>query len=638
MICRRLLVALLTPILFLSAISHAQQLWSGILKPTSGAGACTTPSLAAPGACAIDWSSAGVPSGIPSGSWTQSGSTITATSGDRTSTIQSALNACGGTSSAGKYVLLGSGTFNITSLSIPSYCVLRGAGAANTILNLTGSSAGAINLGNGNAGTSLVSISSGATAGSKSLIVSSASGMAVGGYLVVSELNDPSYVTITGDNASACTWCDQYGGVRTRGQIVEITSISGTTIGITPALFTDYARTPAVTYFAASAKYAGAENFQVYANNTGYSLTNFYLSACAYCWVKGVHSNYADGDHVAVFWGFHDEIRDSYFHDAYSHTSGTTDGDIDLGEKTTLTLVENNIATRLHAGFMMEWGAAGNVVAYNYNFGNFDSTALNVNIASIDFHGAHPQFNLSEGNVGVTYYEDYIWGSEGNNTVFRNWMMGITQICSPTSGRGTVNCTGSNGHYTTQAPQPFYDATGSTDSNLVGNVAGSALLSSQTSEVKLAVSPNTRSYSTGYDYNYGYGSVSDSPGPCSSTGTCTSYISSLLHGAYANADGSITWSGALTHTLPASFYKPSMPSWWGNTIPWPPIGPDVTGGTGPGGHASLTASNPAQACYNATPKAADGSLQFDPNNCYGTSGGGGGSAPSAPTGLSAVVN
>jgi len=584
----------------------------------------------------MDWSSVGVPGGIPSATWTQSGSTISATSGDQTLTVQAALNGCGGTSSAGKYVLLGSGTFNITSLSIPSYCVLRGAGATNTILNLTGSSAGAINLGGGNAGTSLVNISSGATPGSTSIVVSSASGMAVGGYLVLSELNDSSYVTITGDNGSPCTWCDQYGGGRTRGQIVEITGINGTTISITPALFTAYTLTPAATYFIASAKYAGVENLQVYANNTGYSLTNFYLSACAYCWVKGVHSNYADGDHVAVYWGFHDEIRDSYFHDAYSHTSGSTDGDIDLAEKTTLTLVENNIAERLHAGFMLEWGAAGNAIAYNYNFGNFDSSALDVNIASIDFHGAHPQFNLSEGNVGVTYYEDYIWGSEGNNTTFRNWMTGITQICSPTSGRSATNCTGANGHYTTQAPQPFFQATGSTGSNLIGNVSGSALLSSQTSEVKLAASPNTRSYTTGYDYNYGYGSVSDSPGPCSSTGTCTSYISSLLHGDYANADGSITWSGSLAHTLPASFYRSSKPSWWGNTIPWPAIGPDVTGGTGPGGHASLTTSNPAMACYVNGTKDANGHLIFDPNNCYATSGGG--STPSAPTGLSAVVN
>src|ERR1700680_2005168 len=86
-------------LLMIPTAAHAQA-WSGILDP----------------ARAIDWTQAGVPGGIPSGSWTQTGSTINATGGDRTSAIQTALNACG----TNHYVMLGSGTFSITSLSIPS--------------------------------------------------------------------------------------------------------------------------------------------------------------------------------------------------------------------------------------------------------------------------------------------------------------------------------------------------------------------------------------------------------------------------------------------------------------------------------------------------------------------------------------
>ena len=79
-----------------------------------------------------------------------------------------------------------------------------------------------------------------------------------------------------------------------------------------------------------------------------------------------MESNYTDGDHVEVYWGYRDEVRDSYFSNAYLHEPGQHDSDIDLAYKTSATLVENNIVERTHASIMMEWGAAGNVIAYNY--------------------------------------------------------------------------------------------------------------------------------------------------------------------------------------------------------------------------------------------------------------------------------
>src|SRR5712664_2190249 len=118
--------------------SQAQQ-WSGILNPLGPLDKNVRQS-------AIDWSNVGVPGGIPSGTWTQCGSTIQAStysngSIDATSGIQTALNTC----AANHFVLLSAGTFLINSsgagspvLIIPSNVVLRGAGASQTILNSTG--------------------------------------------------------------------------------------------------------------------------------------------------------------------------------------------------------------------------------------------------------------------------------------------------------------------------------------------------------------------------------------------------------------------------------------------------------------------------------------------------------------------
>ena len=607
------------PLLLLLGAYAQAQLWSGIIDPTR----------------AIDWSTAGVPGGIPNRTvcTTVQASSFGNGSSDATSGIQSALNSC----SANQAVLLSAGAFRInSSLRVPSNVTLRGSGAGQTILDLHGSSNGAINLGSGDPNTgNAVAITGGSTRGSTSITLSNASLASVGGYLLITELNDSSYVTINGDEG-ACTWCDTFfNGTRTRGQIVEVTSKSGNTVGITPALYSAYSLTPQAVPFSASAKNAGVENFQVYANNSGYT-ANFLLSMCAYCWVKGVEGNYADGDHVQVHWGFHDEIRDSYFSNAYKHSPGTTDSDVFIVDKTSATLVENNILDRLHLSIILNWGAAGNVIAYNYMTGNFDQGSTNAIYQNISMHGAHPQFNLIEGNVGAQFYPDSVWGSSSHNTAFRNWMTGTTMICTPSSGRGAVNCTGSNGHWGFQAARAMQIASLSTSFNFVGNVAGSAALAALKNSSGGAIPqvaslqwPASRDYETGYGWTFGYSNLSDSGS--NSIDSTKPFSTSFLHGNYNNNDGSVVWASGVTHTLPASFFRNTKPSYWRSSN-WPAIGPDATGGSGPGGHAYPI---PAQACYTQIGGSEGGAgspLAFDANTCYGSATG-----PQPPSGLAATV-
>src|SRR5581483_12203857 len=105
-------------VLFFPSVAFGQLPWANILPPGNG----------------IDWNQSGIPGGIPSAAWTQTGSTISASdcadgASDCTSTIQKKLKACG----ENHFVLLGPGTFLIKkSLSIPSHCALRGSGADKT--------------------------------------------------------------------------------------------------------------------------------------------------------------------------------------------------------------------------------------------------------------------------------------------------------------------------------------------------------------------------------------------------------------------------------------------------------------------------------------------------------------------------
>ncbi|MFZ0395772.1 MAG: hypothetical protein WCF17_14500 [Terracidiphilus sp.] len=571
---------------------------------------------------AIDWSAAGV-GGIPPRATVCARLTATAT----VNNIDAALGAC----PAGQTVLLEAGTYSIAgTIHVPANVTLRGAGADRTILNATGSGQAVIAMGNGDVASKPVVITGGATAGSAQIELYSAAGVVPGTFLAIAEQNDPRFVTAAGSGGN-CNWCDggwtRDGGMA-RGQIVAVTSVRGAIAGISPALYGAYTHGAVAVPFDMAASFAGVEDLQVRANNTGYE-TNFKLSMCAYCWIEGVESNYADGDHVDVLWGFHDEIRSSYFSNAYRHAPGAHDSDVDLALKTTATLVENNIMERLHDSVMLEWGAAGNVIAYNYMMGEFDSGAPNVVMGSIDFHGAHPQFNLLEGNVLGSIYADSVWGSSSGTTAFRNWVVGTSRVCTPLEGRATVSCAGANGHFAFQAARAVQLSYLATRNNLVGNVLGSAQMQSlrapagpvpQTASIEY---PAHRAYETATAISFGYGSENDDGQgngcgggvpPCHAAGTSQT---DGFNGNFNNITGATEWLNNTSRTLPASFYLEAKPAWWGS-LPYPAIGPDVKGAGGPAGHS---AGNPAETCYTKIMGGSDGGpaspLTFDAKRCYG---------------------
>jgi len=87
-----------------------------------------------------------------------------------------------------------------------------------------------------------------------------------------------------------------------------------------------------------------------------------------------------------------------------------------------------------------------------------------------------------------------------------------------------------------------------------------------------------------------------------------------------NASGAPVYPGlsSPSQTLPPSFYLSSKPAFWGS-MPWPAVGPDVSGGNvaNVGGHVYLS---PSANCYlNVMSGKTDGSsggLSFDATQCY----------------------
>jgi hypothetical protein len=243
---------------------------------------------------------------------------------------------------------------------------------------------------------------------------------------------------------------------------------------------------------------------------------------------------------------------------------------------------------------------------------------------------------------------DSFWGSGSNNTMFRNHFRAVDTLASPLSaGRNTVNW--SSTQLTTEQLTGEQLAFPYTNLNSLGNVLGSAdaltaastLYNSGASPFASTVTPPaTRNYSNFFSaVSIGYNTGSDTNGggvPGSWVGKASGTF--FQNGNFDIASKSVIWNGG-SNALPASFYKSSKPSWFGS-VPWPAIGPDVTGGNVDasvlGGHVN---ANPAEVCYNNTTRDSSGIKLFDPSVCYA-----GGAAPptssnppAPPTGLAATA-
>jgi len=622
-------------LLTLSACLYAQN-WSGILNPTR----------------AIDWSQAGVGGGIPSATWTQCGSTIAA--GATAATIQSAINSCG----TNQYVLLGSGTFNLsTGLLLKSNMALRGSGASLTTLVFSSGTnnctiyadvcfqnsfvwdgGSATQPGGSNAANWTAGFAKGTTQITLTNIGSS--GLSVGQYIYLDQANDTHdtgnlYVCDDSCSAQGGSAGRTIGGVNhSQVQAVKITACnpsctSGSTFTITPGLYGSNwssSKTPGASW-SGMIQHAGVEDLTMN-HSSGNSGGGAVVFASAFnCWISGVRS-IATGsfrNHVWLFQSGHNTVQSSYF---YGGGGSSLSYGIESRVATDDLLV-NNIFQHVTAPFVLGT-AQGEVVAYNFSINDYYSQATSFMNPANYTHDAGTLFNLLEGNVSAGMRSDIIHGGSGLNTLFRNryngWESGKTS-----QTEAVIN----------QSYNRYL--------NVVGNVLGQ-------SGVHTIYQNTTNQQGSGAIYEVGTGDCCD--------GTAIPadplVISTLMRwGNYDTVNNAVRWQSSEVPTsancgtpcsanyanavpasqnLPSSFFLSSKPSWWPSAKAWPAIGPDVTGGNiaNVAGHANTI---PAQDCYlNVMAGPVDGSgsaMSFSASNCYS---GGGSSGPPAPTGLAATVH
>jgi len=644
---RNRIILLLFTVFYLCCVVHAQ-LWSGIIDPSR----------------AVDWRTAGIPERIPN----RTNVCTTLDPGATASQITSAIAAC----PSGKVVFLNAGTYNLSSgidFSGVNNVTLRGAGPDKTLLIFTGAInclveassiclSGASRAWSGDPtleGSPVHNWISGFAQGSTVLTFDSTSGWSVGQVLDLDQFNDTSdtggvfigdvtgkYIQETLGPGRLCPnakdpSCGTQSGNRTQQEFKLITAINGNQVTISPPIYMPNWRMAQVpqgwstgVVGARVGTMIGVESLSIDSTNDGSAaISNIQIANCYKCWVKNVRSINANRNHVWLEQSVRVEVRENYMFgtkNAQSQSYGVE------AFMTSDDLIENNILQNVTTP-LMGGNDYGTVAAYNFAIDSFFSNPVGYMAASLYSNHDVSAMNLFEGNDLNQIISDNIHGTSQLATFFRNRVRGW-DTPTPSNATWAINMMAYNRL-----------------SNIVGNVLGTQGIQMSYEETASAGSTSCSNASNDiFLLGYKEGCVGGTTTIVNDPLTVTTALrwgnfdaassTAKFNCSEVDPAGSVTFSTANacpgSQTLPTSFYLSAQPIWW--KTPWgtpafPPIGPDVTGGTAPDGLGGHAHSIPAQLCYQNTPTDASygtsGVRLFRAGTCYG---------PPAPTITNVVVH
>lgn len=568
----------------------------------------------------IDWSSAGVTGGIPN----RTTACATFSPGATAAQINTAIASC----PSGQVVLLTAGTYNLTTGIIfnnKKNVTLRGAGANATFLIFTGDQgcsgiAATICLFNGNANYNdqpgnTANWTAGYAQGATQLTFSSTTNLQVGTLVILDQLADSSddgSIFQAAIHGTTCVGCDEVGRTgRPQTQIVTVTAINGSTVTITPNLYMPNwrsDRSPGAWWsnnLPVSGNGVEALSIDNSAITSGWNTVTIYNGRNN--WVKGVRSVNPRRHHVEFWQSAHNTVRDSYFFKTQQNTEESygIEGYLSSDE-----LIENNIFQRISNPIL--WAnTQGDVSAYNFSINDFFSDGTWAMQSSFT-HAPGTNYGLFEGNDGYgMMLEDY-HGPSHFMTAFRNRWIGFE------SGN-------------TSQTLPVYVQAFNRFPNILGNVLGTSTYHNRY-QWRSGIESSNQSSCYHSIYSIGWGGNCQTNIPRGVIDDPTGIGTVMRWGNWDTVSNATKWdasevpSGLAKYanpvpsmqTLPASLYLSAKPSFMG-AVPWPPIGPDVSGGdiSNVGGHAYRI---PARRCFEDVLGGNFGDTTartFNADQCYG---------------------
>jgi hypothetical protein len=568
-------VWLVTFLMTFSGASAAQQSWSTVLATPRGA----------------NWTIAGA-GPIPARP-SPASNCASLSPGVTAAQIDAAIVAC----PSGGVVFLNAGTYNLSTginFQNSSNVTLRGAGANQTILKFAaydgcGGAFAGVCLNNGHneysAGYDFsANWTAGYTQGATQITLDNTSNVKVGELMFIDQLEDTSDTgdVYQGQQQWSCVSCANPGRPnRGQFQTVKVTAVNGSVVTITPGLYWPNWRasqSPQAWWSAGlPITGAGVEDLTLDGSaqsSTGGGLVVFYNAINS--WVKGVRTIDPKDSHIKMWYGnLFDTIRDSYFYGTQSHGGSSTQSYGFDGYTGSANLVENNIFDSISTPIQME-GQQGTVLGYNYipmtlNFCS-PTPCFDWLLGTSSMHAPGNGYMLFEGNQNVEMILDTIHGPADFISMFRNrvtgWQVG--------GGEQTV---------------PIYNFAWSRYTNAIGNVLGTSGYHTRYTTITGDGSSNQLCWHSIYSFGIsggcytasnGGGNLADDPlvgttamrwGNYDTVNGATRFVNGEVPSGLAKYSNPIPSSQA----LPPSFYLSSKPVWFGS-VPFPPVGPDVTGG------------------------------------------------------------
>ncbi len=159
------------------------------------------------------------------------------------------------------------------------------------------------------------------------------------------------------------------------------------------------------------------------------NVPSIYFRFAVNSWVRGCEFTNIFGSACSGDYSANIEITGNYIHDAYQFDGGGSGYGVVLQYRCSEFLIENNIFKRLRHSMLMQAGANGNVLGYNYSRDQYKKELLYQGnlVADMVCHGNYTYANLFEGNCAAYADVDTSHGMNGPyNTFFRNRARGAS--------------------------------------------------------------------------------------------------------------------------------------------------------------------------------------------------------------------
>lgn len=224
------------------------------------------------------------------------------------------------------------------------------------------------------------------------------------------------------------------------GQIFKIIDIEGDSLLLDKPLRRSYNGNLPVIYKLSARRQVHIKCIKIQrVDITASQSSSIYFNTAADCSVSGIESRFCNFAHVDIVNSTRISIENSFFKDALSYGSGGKGYGIMLQSTSGDCYIHQNNFEHLRHAVILQSGANGNVIAYNYSRDPFwTETSLPANSSGdVVLHGNYPYMNLFESNVAQNIVIDNSHGINGPyNTFYRNRaeLYGIFMNTSPASG------------------------------------------------------------------------------------------------------------------------------------------------------------------------------------------------------------